>query len=153
MSHLTWIAWDRPLGDDNYTSRALRVDLQECRHDCIILCMLRPCTLTGTLRPRLSLSLSFILVTISSSHNFSFRVYVRVATGVLAATRSTGVEPAGATSGIAPSPRLARAEESDFVVSLFRIERCKSACFSYLSVILRSDCIEGIKPIIDNINL
>lgn len=119
-------------------------------------CMLRPCTLTGTLRPRLSLSLSILWLLFFSPRNFSFRVYVRVAIGVLAAARSTGVEWASATSGIAPSPRLARAEtRAATKVTLLSHARLRDAkvCFRPSVIIIglsRSDCIGGVELIIDN---
>lgn len=147
MSHLTWIAWDRPLGDDNYTSRALRVDLQECWHDRIVLYVTAVHSHRYSSASPLSL---YSLVTIFSPHNFSFRVYVRVAIGVLAATRSTGVEWAGATSSIAPSPRLARAETREVTKVILSshhagLRDAKVRFFCRPSVILiglfRSSCI------------
>lgn len=53
MSHLSWIAWDRPLGDDNYTSRC--GSTYGHAGTTVSYRTLRPCTLTGTLCPRLSL--------------------------------------------------------------------------------------------------
>lgn len=55
MSHLSWIAWDRPLGDDNYTSRC--GSTYGHAGTTVSYRTLRPCTLTGTLCPRLSLSI------------------------------------------------------------------------------------------------
>lgn len=73
MSHLTWIAWDRPLGDDNYTSRC--GSTYGHAGTTVSYRTLRPCTLTGTLRPRLSLSLSLPLC-LSLSFPFSFSLFI-----------------------------------------------------------------------------
>lgn len=53
MSHLSWIAWDRPLGDDNYTSRC--GSTYGHAGTTVSYRTLRPCTLTGTLCLRPSL--------------------------------------------------------------------------------------------------
>lgn len=106
MSHLTWIAWDRPLGDDNYTSRATGRPTggmparlyRTVRYDCA----LSPVSLSLSSLPFLSVAHSFVHLHTSTSLllvswsvfscTFSFRAYVKAAvfdTGVRASLVNT----------------------------------------------------------------
>lgn len=153
MSHLTWIAWDRPLGNDNYTSRC--GSTYGHAGTTVSYRTLRPCTLTGTLRPRLStisrslnharslarspspprLLLLLLLVPSLSAFKLARRVSVSATGAAVSSSRgvpvSTGVGRTSATSGIAPSPRLARAKARDATIAILSSRRSVLVCVSH----------------------